>query len=71
MIQPIIPAVLVARGQRGDLLDNAVVANARRVAQRLKTQSPIVQEAVRQSRLKVVAARYDLDHGHVDWFEDV
>ena len=71
MIQPIIPAVLVARGQRGDLLDNAVVANARRVAQRLKTQSPIVQEAVRQNRLKAVAARYDLDHGHVDWFEDV
>ena len=48
-----------------------MVANARRVAQRLKTQSPIVLEAVRQNRLKVVAARYDLDDGDVDWFEDV
>jgi carbonic anhydrase len=71
MIQPIIPAVLAARDEQGDLLDNAVIANARRVAQRLKTQSLIVQEAVRQNRLKVIAARYDLDNGNVDWFEDV
>ena len=48
-----------------------MVANAKRVAARLKTRSPVVQEAVRQDKLKVAAARYDLDAGHVDWFEDV
>lgn len=73
MIQPIIPAVLSVRDQgQGDaLLDNAVKANARRVATRLKTQSPILQEAMRQDKLKIVAARYDLDDGVVDFFEDV
>ena len=71
MIQPIIPAVLAARTQPGDLLDNAVRMNARRVAGRLKTQSTVLQEALRQDRLKIIAARYDIDDGDVDWFEDV
>jgi carbonic anhydrase len=72
MVQPIIPAVLEARRlPGGTTLDAAVVANAKRVAVRLKTQSPVVQEAVRQNRLKIVAARYDLAAGHVDWFEDI
>ena len=72
MIQPIIPAVLAARRSSGGMpLDDAVVANAKRVAARLKTQSPIAQEAVRQDKLKIVAARYDLNTGSVDWFEDV
>ena len=50
MIQPIIPAVLAARGQPGELLDNAVRLNARRVAGRLMTQSVLLQEAVRAGR---------------------
>jgi carbonic anhydrase len=72
MVQPIVPAVLEARrSPGGTTLDAAVVANAKRVAARLKTQSPVVQEALRQNKLKIVAARYDLAAGHVDWFEDV
>jgi carbonic anhydrase len=72
MIQPIIPAVLAARRSPGGMtLDAAVVANAKRVAARLKTQSLIAQEAVRQNKLKIVAACYDLNTGSVDWFEDV
>jgi carbonic anhydrase len=70
MIRPIIPAVLAVRGQPGDPLDNAVRANARRVAARLKTQSPVLEAALRRGGLKVVAARYDLDDGGVEWFED-
>jgi carbonic anhydrase len=69
MIQPIIPAVLASRNEPGDALNNAVVANARRVAARLRSQSPVIQEALRANRLKIVAARYDLDDGDVDWFE--
>ncbi len=67
MIQPILPAVLSVRGQPGDLLDNAVRANAKRVAARLTTQSVIIQDAVRAGRLRVVAARYDLSDGDVAW----
>ena len=57
--------------RRNDVKRLAVVANAKRVAARLKTQSPVVQEAVRRNRLKIVAARYGLGDGHVDWFEDI
>lgn len=71
MVQPIVPAVLSVRGRPGDMLDNAVRANAMRVAGRLKTQSAIMQDALRAGRVKVVAARYDLDDGDVDWFETV
>ena len=69
MIQPIIPAVLAVRNQPGDLLDNAVRANAQRVSSRLKTQSALLQDAMDAKRVRIVAARYDLDRGHVDWYD--
>jgi carbonic anhydrase len=72
MIQPIIPAVLAVRRPSGEImLDEAVASNAKRVAARLKTQSPVIQDLVRQGKLMVVAARYNLVDGDVDWFEDV
>lgn len=70
MIQPIIPAALAVRDQPGRALDNAVAANARRVAARLKARSPILQEALGAKRLKVVAARYRLRDGSVAWLEE-
>ena len=70
MVQPIIPAVLEARRMSGGtLLDNSIVSNAKRVANRLVTQSSVLQEAVRGGKLKVAPARYDLDDGDVDFFE--
>ena len=72
MIQPIIPADLAARRQFGEVvLDDAVLANAKRVAARMKTQSPVIQGLMRQGKLKVIAARYGLANGHVEWFKDV
>ncbi|WP_018260354.1 carbonic anhydrase [Methylobacterium sp. WSM2598] len=72
MVQPIIPAVLAARGQSSDLLDAAVRSNARRVAARLKTQSTVIQDRLRQeNKLKIVAARYSLADGDVEWMEDI
>jgi carbonic anhydrase len=70
MIQPIVPAVLEARSMSGGtLLENSIVANAKRVSRRLGTQSAILQEAAKGGKLKIVAARYDLDTGQVDFFE--
>ncbi len=71
MVQPIVPAVLSVRNQAGDLLDNAVRANARRVAMRLKTQSQVIRDALTESRVKIVAACYGLKEGEVSWMEDV
>ena len=58
------------RAATGTLLENSVVANAKRVATRLKTQSQVLQEAMRGGKLKVVPAHYDLDDGHVDFFTE-
>jgi carbonic anhydrase len=67
MIEPIVPAVLSARNQPGDLLDNAVRENVRRVVSRLRTSEPVLMEPLRAGTLKIVGARYDLNDGSVDF----
>ena len=69
MIEPIIPAVLHAQHQEGDLLDNAVRENVRSIVMRLRSSpEPILMEPLQARRLKIVGARYDLEDGTVDWF---
>ena len=71
MIEPILPAALLARssGAKGeDLLDAAVRENVRRVVTRLRTSEAVLVEPIRAGKLKVVGARYDLDDGQVDFF---
>ncbi|MER2266897.1 carbonic anhydrase [Methylobacterium oxalidis] len=70
MIEPIVPAVLRARGQPGDFLDNAVRENVRRTVQRLRTAEALLVDPIRAGKLKIVGARYDLDDGSVDFFEE-
>lgn len=69
MVEPIVPAVLKAKGASGELLENAVRENVRRTVLRLRSSTePILREPLESGRLKVVGARYDLDDGRVDWF---
>jgi carbonic anhydrase len=69
MIEPIIPAVLHAQHQEGDLLDNAVRENVRGAVMRLRdSPEPILLEPLQARRLKIVGAHYDLEDGTVDWF---
>ncbi|TPE50403.1 carbonic anhydrase [Amaricoccus solimangrovi] len=67
MVEPILPAVLAARGMEGDLIANSVAANVRRVVASIADQSPIVREGVAAGKVKVVGAVYDLDDGHVSF----
>lgn len=67
LAEAIQPAVEQARGQEGDLLDNAVRANANMVAEQVKASEPVLAHLVKAGKLKVVAARYDLDSGKVDF----
>lgn len=71
MVQPIVPAVLEARSQGGDLLEASVRSNARRVAKRLTSQSLVIKDALDAGKVKVVGARYGLSDGHVEWMEDI
>lgn len=70
MVEPIIPAVLQAKSEKGDLLDNSVRANVRRVVKQLRTASdPLLLAPQGTGKLKVVGAYYDLDTGGVDFFD--
>lgn len=72
MVEPIIPAVLDARrNQPADLLDASVRANVHRTVTRLRDFSePMVLDRIRQRKLRIVGARYDLDDGRVEFFEE-
>ncbi len=65
MVEPIGPAVRAARHLQGDLLDNAVRENAKAVAKALRENAAFRPE-VANHRLRVVAARYDLDDGKIE-----
>ena len=67
IIEPIVPAVVKALDQPGDLLDNAVRENVRRMVARLKAAGPILPDLVRSGRLRIVGGRYDLDEGRVEF----
>lgn len=70
MIEPIIPAVIRARRHGDDdLLDRSMRENVKRIVERLRTTEQMLIEPQREGRLKIVGARYDLDDGHVDFFE--
>jgi carbonic anhydrase len=70
MVKPIVPAASAVKGKPGDFVDNAVRENARRTAARLATASPILSHLVKEKKLKVVAARYDLDDGKVEYLTE-
>jgi carbonic anhydrase len=70
MIEPIVPAVLAARGRSGDPVEQAVRANVSRVCERLRTAAePILLDPQRQGKVKVVGAYYALNTGRVDFFD--
>ena len=66
LVAAIKPAVDSIKGQPGDAWDNAVKANVKMNVNKLKQSSPIIAEAVKAGKLKVVGGRYDLDTGTVE-----
>lgn len=64
LVRGLRPAVEQTKGKQGDHLDNAVRENARLVAGKLRKNS-IIAHSAREGKVKVVAARYDLDTGRV------
>ena len=61
------PALESVKAQEGDKVDLTVRANARRVADILSRLEPIISESVKSGEVKVVAARYELGSGKVDF----
>lgn len=65
--RPIVPAVEAVRGRRGDMVGNAIRENAVMVAQGMIARSPVLQDAVRKDKLRVIAAHYGLADGRVEF----
>jgi carbonic anhydrase len=67
MVKAIVPAAMAVRNQPGDFVDNAVRESAKRTAVQIARKSKIVADLIKAGKVKVVAARYDLDDGKVDY----
>jgi len=67
MVAAIVPAAKAVFGKPGDFVDNAVRESAKRTAKKVATKSKIVSALVKANKVKVVAARYDLDNGRVEF----
>jgi carbonic anhydrase len=65
LLETIRPAVEKAKGQPGDLAENAMRSNVKMVVDHLKTSNPILEHLVYKGTLTIVGARYDLDDGLV------
>jgi carbonic anhydrase len=63
-VQAIKPALKKVKGQPGDAVENAVVANVQYQIERLK-HSKLLTEQMESGKLKIVGGRYDLDTGIV------
>src|SRR5262249_4663652 len=67
LVAMIRPAVEKARGQAGDLIDNAVRLNVENVVRQISTSRPVLGELVNHHELVVVGAVYSLDTGKIAW----
>jgi carbonic anhydrase len=67
MVKAIVPAALAVRNQPGDFVNNAILESAKRTAAQVATKSPIVAPLVKSGTVKVIAARYNLDDGKVEF----
>lgn len=65
LIDKIKPAVDESANLSGDKLDNAILANIKRIVDQLKNSKPIIEEYLHHRKLNIIGARYDLDEGKV------
>ena len=65
LVSAIKPAVVKAKGQEGDLLENAIKANVGIGVDRLSSLEPVLAGPVKKGLVKVVGGVYDLRTGGV------
>lgn len=55
--------------EKADLIETAINGNVRLVAENISKQSPLLHHLTKEGKLKIVAAKYDLDDGKVTLLE--
>jgi len=69
MIDPILPAAIAVRNAPGDFVNNAAKESAKRTAIRLTATSSLLAGLASAGKLKIAAAIYDLESGHVSYLD--
>ncbi len=67
LVHDIQPAVEAAKSEKGDRLTNAVKANARLMAEKIRKEAELGEH---KSEVRIVTGYYDLDTGVVEWAEE-
>lgn len=65
----IMPIIEECRALPGDPLYNSIVANARKVAQQLRTVGPVLSKKVSSGEIKIIPAYHSLSTGMVTFFD--
>jgi carbonic anhydrase len=65
IVQTIEPAVVKAKGEKGDLLHNSIISNVQMGVNKLNNSDPVISDLVKKGKVKVVGANYDLKTGEV------
>jgi carbonic anhydrase len=65
LVAALAPAVMAARDQPGDILDNVIRQNVVLTVASVMTATPILSKAAEDNKLRVVGAVYDLANGRV------
>ncbi len=65
LVDALLPAVQASRSMPGDLVDNTVRTNVSMASANLRASAPILSALVKENKLKIVGAYYDLDDGLV------
>jgi len=66
LVATIKPTVICIQNDPGDLLENAIRANVIAGVERLRSLDPIIAPAVREKRVRVAGATYDLRSGRIN-----
>jgi carbonic anhydrase len=67
MVNAIFPVAKAVYGKPGDFVDNTVRESAKRTVKTIATKSQIVSHLIKADKVKVLAARYDLHNGRVEF----
>ena len=67
MVMAIVPTAKAVHGKPGDFVDNTVRESAKRTAKKIANTSHIISHLIKGNKVKVLAAYYDLDDGHVEF----
>jgi len=65
LVPAIQPAVDKVRGMEGNLTDNAAKEVARMTAEQMRTSEPVMANLVKEGKLKIVPAFYELESGEI------